>query len=153
MTNQSDQQPTATGTPVSRRRVLKASAITGSVVLGSTSAASAQGRWKTEDGRGGAAVVSDTDFEKADESFVITDRSGGENGQNVEFGSFNCQGGTGGSITLVAWYFRYLSDDESVQRTLYTRSNNIDTDATYTWSVEGALECGEDYVVSYKATG
>lgn len=136
---------------VSRRRVLQASAITGGLLLGGTSSVSAQGgRWKNEDGRGGAAVVSQRDFTAgAQDSFTILRRKI-ENGKPVLKG-FNCQDGTGGEIRLVAWLFQYTGSDET--RVLYTRSNNIDTDATYTWSYEGAQDCGKYKLTSYKATG
>mgnify|MGYP005847528559 CR=1 FL=1 len=155
----------STDSPVSRRRLLTTTAATaGALTLGipGTAAASQEtGRFNDAPGRGGQAVVPATDFRE--KAFHITGRTG-DTATEIDGALFSCNKGDGEQIFLVGWFFEYVDDDE--QRLLFTRSNNIDTDKTYTWSTQGAKQCDdsgivlsgdgqpEDFVqTSYRATG
>ena len=155
----------ATEPRLSRRGLLTTGAATAGALLigaaGTAGAAQETGRFNDSPGRGGQAVTPEEDFR--DQPFRITGRTG-DTATEIDGAVFSCNEGDGDSIFLVGWYFEYT--DESQQRLLFTRSNNIDTTAEYTWSVRGAKECEDSGVVlsegglpsdfvqtSYRATG
>lgn len=163
MSNAPDRYHRTDSTP-SRRDVLRTTtAAASALALGTGVAAADQetGRFNDAPGRGGEAVVPKDDYRDA--SFVITDRTGDTAG-DIEGVYFECNEGDGQPIFLVGWEFQYVESGET--GTLYTRSNNVDTDLVYDWSDEGSKVCpnggvvvpGEsgagDFVqVSYRATG
>lgn len=149
---------------LSRRRLLATSAAVTTALLGgvagTASAKQETGRFNESPGRGGQAVVPATDFRE--KAFRITDRTG-DTASEIDGALFSCNEGDGGQIFLVGWYFEYVDDQ---QRLLFTRSNNIDTDRTFSWSTEGAKQCDDSGIVlsgnghpenfvqtSYRATG
>ncbi len=154
-----------TDASLSRRHLLTAGVATaGTLLVGTAGTATANqetGRFNDSPGRGGQAVVPATDFRE--EPFHITERTGDTEAE-IDGALFNCNEGDGEQIFLVGWVFEYVDDDH--ERLLFTRSNNIDTDKTYTWSSQGAKLCDdsgivlsgdgqpEDFVqTSYRATG
>ncbi|MCU4754328.1 hypothetical protein OB919_20500 [Halobacteria archaeon AArc-curdl1] len=133
---------TTTGTTVSRRRLLRG--VGASVALlgvGGASSATAQqedGRFNDAPGRGGQAVVPASDF--TDDTFVITERTG-DSAETIDGVLYSCspEQSTEQQIFLVGWHFTYVDDDEV--RTLYTRSNNVETGKEYDWNV--VRECAD----------
>lgn len=131
-----------TGT-VSRRRALKSGLSTAGALVfaggavGSAAASQETGRFNDAPGRGGEAVVPHDDFSE-NATFRIIERAG-DPPRRIEGVSFECNEGDGKSIFLVGWHFRYAGEDEI--RTLYTRSNNIDTERTFSWGGNGHKRC------------
>ena len=133
---------TTTGTTISRRRLLRG--VGASVALlgvGGASSATAQqedGRFNDAPGRGGQAVVPASDF--TDDTFVITERTG-DSAETIDGVLYSCspEQSTEQQIFLVGWHFTYVDDDEV--RTLYTRSNNVETGKEYDWNV--VRECAD----------
>ena len=148
----------------SRRGLLRTTAIAGSALLvggsavGSAGADQETGRFNDSPGRGGAAVVHEDDFE-GDQAFRITERTG-DPAPEIDAVEFQCSG-EGEKILLVGWNFEYVAEDDPETRTLYTRSNNIDTDKEFQWRPvgNGAKLCeesvaGQNFVQTpYRATG
>ena len=157
-----DTQVDRSRTGLARRNVLKGgltavSLLTlGSGAVGTVGASQDTGRFNEAPGRGGEAVVPEEDF-RGDEKFRITERTG-DSAFEIDFVEFQCEG-EGESILLVGWFFEY--EGESERRTLYTRSNNIDTDVVYEWKpegegaklCEGAVEDTDFLQTPYRATG
>ena len=151
----------------SRRQILKATTATAGTLAFGAGIASAgpeeTGRFNDAPGRGGEAVVPAADYEAKD--FHITQRTG-DTADEINGVIYQCNEGDGKSIFLVAWEFQYVGEDDT--NLLFTRSNNIDTDPTYSWSDNGSKLCENsgtvlesdeypplsDFVqVSYRATG
>lgn len=151
-------------TEQSRRGLLRTTATVGTTLLvggsaiGSAGAAQETGRFNDAPGRGGAAVVHEDDFE-GDQAFRLTERTG-DTALEIDFVEFQCSG-EGEEILLVGWNFEYVEEDDPETRTLYTRSNNLDTDKEYQWRPQGngAKLCEDgvgdrDFVQTpYRATG
>lgn len=158
---------------VSRRHLLRggATAVSG-VVLGASAigSVSANGRFNDAPGRGAAAVVTgpnhdgNREFELIGRAMDIVDEDEipipiDESGELFfVLRGFQCWG-QGEDLQLVGWDFRYLDEDK--RRRLYTRSNNLDTEKTYTFKSDGrgATYCDEGdadepfYVTPFRATG
>ena len=124
----------------SRREILKATTATAGALAFGTGLASAgpeeTGRFNDAPGRGGESVVPAAHYRP--QSFHITERTG-DTASEIDGVLFQCNGGNGKSIFLVAWKFQYV--DETETHLLFTRSNNIDTDLTYDWSDAGSKVC------------
>lgn len=152
---------------VSRRQVLQSSLATAGALafaggtVGSVAASQETGRFNDAPGRGGEAVVPEDDYK--DKTFTFTGRTG-DTAKDIDGVIFECNAGDGKPIFLVGWNFVYV--DEDTERTLYTRSNNIDTSLEYNWSDSGAKLCDdsgltvtgdgniEDFIQTpYRATG
>jgi len=164
-TNTQQQPDQQSASRLSRRRLLATTAAVTTAlvggVAGTASATQETGRFNDSPGRGGQAVTPAADFRE--KAFHITERTG-DTEDEIDGALFSCNEGDGEQIFLVGWFFEYVDDDQ--QRLLFTRSNNIDTDKTYSWSTEGAKQCDdsgivlsgdglpEDFVqTGYKATG
>ncbi|MEF8773063.1 twin-arginine translocation signal domain-containing protein [Halodesulfurarchaeum sp.] len=147
------------GLNLSRRRLLKGTAVAGAVALGSGTAAAAKpDEPGGEGGQGGQAVVAKEDyFDKSfeilewTEPMSVPDGDGGTIDLPYSVETFTCER-PGKGITLVGWRFRYLDDlpykpDEENPdfRVMYTRDNRIDTTVNYEWS-SGGLTCLESDV-------
>lgn len=140
-----------------RRRVLAGSVSAlsalalGSSAISPAGAADDTGRFNDAPGRGGEAIVRPADFD-GDRAFEITRRTG-DSADEIEGVTFQCSG-RGNRIFLVGWYFEY---EDGVERTLYTRSNNINTDVVYNWRPlgRGAKRCEvTDFIQTpFRATG
>jgi hypothetical protein len=143
---------------LSRRRLLKGSAVAGALALGSGNAAAVESDEPGgEGGQGGQAVVAERDYKE--EPFEILEWTApmkvtNEEGEEIQLPysvrTFTCDR-PGAGITLVGWRFRYLDIDPEYDsedpdsnsfRVMYTRDNRIDTTVTYEWS-SGGLECPE----------
>lgn len=130
----------------SRRQVLKATTAAASALAVGTGIAAAgpeeTGRFNDAPGRGGEAVVPADDYKAED--FHITQRTG-DTADEINGVIYQCNEGNGKSIFLVAWEFQYVDEDDT--HLLFTRSNNIDTDRTYSWSDNGAKLCKDSGVI------
>ena len=136
-----------TRVPTSRRGVLKGSLTAlGAVTfgVGASGTAAASGRFNDAPGQGGQAVMPAGDFK--DEPFTITERSGScapdesNCDDPIDGALFQCNQGGGEQIFLVGWRFEYEDPEDDEVRTMYTRSNNIQTGTTYTWGSQKVCE-------------
>ena len=144
------------GLNLSRRRLLKGSAVAGALALGSGTAAALEPDGPGgEGGQGGQAVVAERDYKEKPFEILewtapmkVPDGDGGWIELPYSVRKFTCDR-PGKGITLVGWRFRYLDDPEYDSdeqnpdfRVMYTRDNRIDTTVQYEWS-SGGLTCPE----------
>ncbi|MFB6169576.1 MAG: hypothetical protein ABEJ06_00360 [Haloarculaceae archaeon] len=137
---------------VSRRRVLERGGLAaGALVLGTAAlgGASATPSRVGAPGRGGEGIVHE-DHYVPDAGFEIVSETVDDDNRLA----FQCQTDAQ-TISFPRWRFEYVDDQPVTDdpRWLYTRDNNVDTDAVYRWKPRetGAKDClveGEPYVQS-----